>query len=193
MPMQSQTQVKSLPHEPPALRVVKATRRGKRSWLIAGAILVLFGGIVVYGILTRLWKGNTVRGETAQMAVPSVSVVSPQRSAPSQEIVLPGNVQPFISSPIYSRTNGYLRSWHADIGTHVKKGQLLAVVETPEVDQQLLQSRSNLATAQANLKLAEITRNRYQGLLATHAVAQQDADNAVGTYNANKAIVEADQ
>ena len=141
----------------------------------------------------RLGKGNTVRAETAQMAVPSVSVVSPQRTAPTQEIVLPGNVQPFISSPIYSRTNGYLKSWYADIGAHVKKGQLLAVVETPEVDQQLLQSRSNLATAQANLKLAEITRNRYQGLLATHAVAQQDADNAVGTYNANKAIVEADQ
>src|SRR4029077_2729010 len=97
------------------------------------------------------------------------------------------------SSPIYSRTNGYLRRWHADIGARVKKGQLLAEVETPEVDQQLLQSRSNLATAQANLKLAEITKNRYQGLLATHAVAQQDADNAVGTYNANKAIVEADQ
>jgi RND family efflux transporter MFP subunit len=127
------------------------------------------------------------------MAVPSVSVISPQHSAPSQEIVLPGNVQPFISSPIYSRTNGYVKKWYADIGAHVKKGQLLAVIETPEVDQQLLQSRSNMATAQANLKLAEITKNRYQGLLATHAVAQQDADNALGTYDANKAIVEADQ
>jgi RND family efflux transporter MFP subunit len=127
------------------------------------------------------------------MAVPSVSVISPQRSAPSQEIVLPGNVQPFISAPIYSRTNGYLKRWHADIGAHVRKGQLLAEIETPEVDQQLQQSRSNLATAQANLKLAEITMNRYQGLLATHAVAQQDVDNTVGTYNANRAIVEANQ
>src|SRR4029077_6457557 len=145
MPMQSQTQIKAAPHGPPALSVVQAPRRSKRGWLIAGAILVVFGGIVVYGILARLWKGNTVRGETAQMAVPSVSVVSPQRSAPSQEIVLPGNVQPFISSPIYSRTSGYLRSWHADIGAQVKKGQLLAVVDTPEVDQQLAQSRSNLA------------------------------------------------
>ncbi|HEV7673467.1 MAG TPA: efflux RND transporter periplasmic adaptor subunit [Candidatus Angelobacter sp.] len=168
-------------------------RRSKRGWLIAGALLVVFGGIVVYGILSRHLKGNTVRAETAQMAAPSVSVVSPQRSAPSQEIVLPGNVQPFISSPIYARTNGYVKSWHADIGAHVRKGQLLAVIETPEVDQQLLQSRSNLATAQANLKLAEITKTRYLGLLATHAVAQQDADNAEGTYNANKAIVEADQ
>ncbi|HZE79732.1 MAG TPA: efflux RND transporter periplasmic adaptor subunit [Candidatus Polarisedimenticolia bacterium] len=191
--MQSQTQIKAHPHKPPALRVVKGMRPSKRGWLIAGALLVVFGGIVVYGILSRHLKGNTVRAETAQMAVPSVSVVSPQRSAPSQEIVLPGNVQPFISSPIYARTNGYVKSWHADIGAHVRKGQLLAVIETPEVDQQLLQSRSNLATAQANLKLAEITKNRYQGLLATHAVAQQDADNALGTYNANKAIVEANQ
>jgi RND family efflux transporter MFP subunit len=193
MSIQSQTQIKALPNEEPGLSVVKAPRSRKRSWLTAGMVLLIFGGIVVFGILARLTKGSTVRAETAQMAVPSVSVVSPQLSAPSQEIVLPGNVQPFISSPIYSRTNGYLKSWHADIGAHVRKGQLLAVVETPEVDQQLLQSRSNLATAQANLKLAEITRNRYQGLLATHAVAQQDADNAVGTYNANKAIVEADQ
>jgi len=193
MPMESQTQSNAFPHEPPALSVVKAPRRSKRGWLIAGAILLVFAGIFVYGILARLRKAATVSAETAQMAVPSVSVISPQRSAPSQEIVLPGNVQPFISAPIYSRTNGYLKRWYADIGAHVRKGQLLAEIETPEVDQQLQQSRSNLATAQANLKLAEITKNRYQGLLATHAVAQQDVDNAVGTYNANETIVEANQ
>jgi RND family efflux transporter MFP subunit len=193
MSMQSQTQINTPRPEQPALSVMKGQRPRKRSWLLAGVVLLVFGGIVVYGILTRLAAGKTVRAETVQMAVPSVSVVSPQRSAPAQEIVLPGNVQPFISSPIYSRTNGYVKNWYADIGAHVRKGQLLAVIETPEVDQQLLQSRSNLATAQANLKLAEITRNRYEGLLATHAVAQQDVDNAVGTYNANKAIVEADQ
>ena len=158
-----------------------------------GVFLVVVSGIIVYGIVVRLKEENTVRAETAQMAVPSVSVVSPERSAPSQEVVLPGNVQPFITSPIYSRTSGYLKTWYADIGAHVKKGQLLAIVDTPEVDQQLAQSRSNLSTAQANLELAEITKNRYQGLLATHAVAQQDVDNAVGTYNANKAIVEANQ
>ncbi|HEV7521961.1 MAG TPA: efflux RND transporter periplasmic adaptor subunit [Candidatus Angelobacter sp.] len=191
--MQSQTQIKVSNPGPPSLSVVKGRRRSKRGWLIAGAFLVVFGGIVVYGMLSRHWQGNTVRAETAQMAVPSVSVVTPQHTAPSQEIVLPGNVQPFISSPIYARTNGYVKNWYADIGAHVKKGQLLAVIQTPEVDQQLAQSRSNLATAQANLKLAEITKNRYQGLLATHAVAQQDADNAFGTYSANKAIVDANQ
>jgi len=192
MSMQSQTPINT-PTKRPAPSVVKGPRPRKHTWLIAVAAILVFGGVAVYGIFTRLAAENTVRAETAQMAVPSVSVISPQRSAPAQEIVLPGNVQPFISSPIYARTNGYVKNWYADIGAHVRKGQLLAVIETPEVDQQLAQSRSNLATARANLKLAEITKNRYQGLLATHAVAQQDVDNAVGTYDANKAIVEADQ
>jgi RND family efflux transporter MFP subunit len=190
---QPQSQINAPRHDRPALSMLKAPRQRKRTWLIAAVILAVFGGIAVYGILVRIGKGKAVSAETAQMAVPSVAVVSPRLSAPSQEIVLPGNVQPFISSPIYARTNGYVKNWYTDIGAHVRKGQLLAVIETPEVDQQLAQSRSNLATAQANLKLAEITKNRYQGLLATHAVAQQDADNALGTYDANKAIVEADQ
>src|SRR6202035_3427550 len=116
-----------------------------------------------------------------------------KQTTPAQEIILPGNVQPFITSPIYSRTNGYLKKWYFDIGAHVRQGQLLAVIDTPEVDQQLEQSLSNLNTAKANLALAEITKNRYQGLLTKNAVAQQDADNAVGTYNANKAIVDANQ
>jgi RND family efflux transporter MFP subunit len=120
-------------------------------------------------------------------------VVSPKRTSPADEIILPGNVQPYISSPIYARTNGYLRKWYFDIGARVKQGELLAVIETPEVDQQLEQARSNLLTAQANLELASITKARYQGLLKSNAVSQQDVDNAVGTYNANAAIVEADK
>src|ERR1035438_6123056 len=143
-----------------------------------------------YLILKRFAElGN----ETTQMAVTAVSVVQPQRTAPTQDITLPGNVEPFVSAPIYSRTNGYLEKWYVDIGAHVKQGQLLAVIETPEVDQQLQQSRSNLATAQANLKLAEITANRYQGLLNSHAVAQQDVDTAVQTFRANQSIVAADE
>jgi RND family efflux transporter MFP subunit len=122
-----------------------------------------------------------------------VSVVSPKRTAPTQEIILPGNVQPYISSPIYARTNGYLKKWYFDIGAHVKKGQLLAVIETPELDQQLEQSISNLNTAKANLALAQITRNRYEALVKKNAVPQQYVDNAVGTYNADNAIVEASQ
>ena len=122
-----------------------------------------------------------------------MSVVSPKRTTPAEEIILPGNVQPYISSPIYARTNGYLKKWYFDIGAHVKQGELLALIETPEVDQQLEQARSNLLTAQANLELASITKTRYQGLLKSNAVSQQDVDNAVGTYNANNAIVEADK
>jgi len=149
--------------------------------------------LLVSGIWSRVRARTTLNAETAQAALPAVSVVSPKQTAPADEIILPGNVQPFITSPLYARTNGYLKKWYFDIGAHVKKGQLLAVIETPEVDQQLQQARSNLLTAQANLELAAITKTRYQGLLKSNAVSQQDADNAVGTYNATKSIVQADK
>jgi RND family efflux transporter MFP subunit len=165
----------------------------RKHWLALVIALVVILGILAWGIWSRVSARNTLKAETAQVAITTVSVISPKQTAPAQEIILPGNVQPFITSPIYSRTNGYLKKWYFDIGAHVKQGQLLAVIETPEVDQQLQQARSNLLTAQANLELASITKNRYQGLLKSNAVSQQDADNAVGTYNANKAIVEADK
>jgi RND family efflux transporter MFP subunit len=164
-----------------------------RRWLGVAIAVVVVAVLLVTGILSRVRARTKLKAETNQVALTSVSVVAPKQTAPAEEIILPGNVQPFITSPVYSRTNGYLKKWYFDIGAHVKKGQLLAVIETPEVDQQLQQARSNLSTAEANLELATITKNRYQGLLKTHAVAQQDADNAVGTYNANKAIVQADQ
>src|SRR3989441_6535121 len=165
----------------------------RRRWLALAIALLAVAALLISGIWSRVRARTTLNAETAQTALPPVSVVSPKQTAPAEEIILPGNVQPFISSPIYARTNGYLRKWYFDIGAHVKKGQLLAVIETPEVDQQLQQARSNLLTAQANLELASITKTRYQGLLKNKAVSQQDVDNAVGTYNANKAIVEADK
>jgi RND family efflux transporter MFP subunit len=171
---------------------VSGKSRGK-SWLVLIVALVVIAALLASGIWSRVKARTNLKAETAQVALTAVSVVSPKQTEPTEEIILPGNVQPFITSPIYARTNGYLRKWYVDIGAHVKKGQLLAVIETPEVDQQLQQARSNLLTAQANLELASITKGRYQGLLKTHAVSQQDVDNAVGTYNANKAIVEADQ
>ena len=164
-----------------------------RRWLGVAIAVVVVAVLLVTGILSRVRARTKLKAETNQVALTSVSVVAPKQTAPAEEIILPGNVQPFITSPVYARTNGYLKKWYFDIGSHVKKGQLLAVIETPEVDQQLQQARSNLSTAEANLELATITKTRYQGLLKTHAVAQQDADNAVGTYNANKAIVQADQ
>jgi RND family efflux transporter MFP subunit len=164
-----------------------------RRWVVLIIAVVVVVALLVSGIVSRVRARTKLKRETAQVALTAVSVVSPKQTAPAEEIILPGNVQPFITSPVYARTNGYLKKWYFDIGAHVKKGQLLAVIETPEVDQQLQQARSNLSTAQANLELATITKTRYQGLLKTHAVSQQDADNAVGTYNANKAIVQADQ
>ncbi len=171
----------------------KETSRGLSwRWLVAALLGLAVIWVLATGIRSRV-KATTALGTvTAQMAVPSVSVVAPKRTAPAQEIILPGNVQPFITSPIYARTDGYLQKWYFDIGAHVKAGDLLAVIQTPEVDDQLAQARSTLATAQANLELAQITRDRYQLLLKKHAVPQQGVDNAVGTYAANKAIVDAD-
>jgi len=170
-----------------------AGKSSRKRWVVLAIAVVAVAALLVSGIWSRVKAGANLRAETAQAALPAVSVVTPKQTAPSDEIILPGNVQPFITSPIYSRTNGYLKKWYFDIGAHVKQGQLLAVIETPEVDQQLQQARSNLLTAQANLELASITKTRYQGLLKSNAVAQQDVDNAVGTYNANKAVVEADK
>jgi RND family efflux transporter MFP subunit len=170
-----------------------AGKRSRKPWLVLAIAVIAVAALLMSGIWSRVKARNTLSTETAQAAVPAVSVVSPKQTAPTDEIILPGNVQPFITSPIYSRTNGYLKKWYFDIGAHVKQGQLLALIETPEVDQQLQQARSNLLTAQANLELASITKTRYLGLLKSNAVSQQDADNAVGTYNANKAIVEADK
>jgi RND family efflux transporter MFP subunit len=162
--------------------------------LVAGLLVAgIFAAVFILGVRSRMRAQATLRTVTQQMAVPAVSVVRPKESAPTQEIILPGNVQPFVSSPIYARSDGYLKKWYFDIGAHVKAGDLLAEIETPEVDQQLAQAKANLATAQANLQLAEITMTRYKGLLDKHAVSQQDVDNAVGSYNANKAMVEADQ
>jgi RND family efflux transporter MFP subunit len=176
-----------------APRNVKVAPRSYKRWVSAGIVLTAVAALLISGIWSRVKARAELNTETAQAALTAVSVVSPKRTSPADEIILPGNVQPYISSPIYARTNGYLKKWYFDIGAHVKQGELLAIIETPEVDQQLEQARSNLLTAQANLELASITKTRYQGLLKSNAVSQQDVDNAVGTYNANKSIVEADK
>src|SRR6266481_4039532 len=176
-----------------SLNEVKTGKRSRKSWLLLAITVIAVAALLISGIWSRVKARTNLNTETAQAALTAVSVVSPKATAPADELILPGNVQPFITSPIYARTNGYLKKWYFDIGTHVKQGQLLALIETPEVDQQLQQARSNLLTAQANLELASITKTRYLGLLKSNAVSQQDADNAVGTYNANKAIVEADK
>jgi RND family efflux transporter MFP subunit len=158
--------------------------------LLAAASAVL---LVVFGILPRIQARTTLRQETIQMAAPIVAVVQPKRSSPDQEVVLPANVQAFADAPIYARTNGYLKRWYVDIGSRVKAGQLLAEIDTPEVNQQLRQARADLATSRANLNLSQITAERYAGLLKTDSVSKQEADNAAGDYEAKQATVQSAQ
>lgn len=179
---QSRTQV------PAPSRQQSPQGRG-RQVLFAVAFLVLVTVIVAAGIIPRQRARAALRQETDQMAIPTVLVVHPKKAPTAEEIVLPANVQAFTDAPIYARTNGYLKKWYADIGTRVKAGQLLAEIDTPEVDQQLRQARADLSTAEANLHLSQITADRYAGLLKTDSVSKQDADNAEGDYEAKKAVV----
>ena len=157
------------------------------------AALVLVALLVVSGILPRVHARQALRRQTAISAQPAVTILRPQRGSPAEEIVLPGNIQAFIDAPIYARTNGYLKRWYFDIGARVKRGQLLAEIESPEVDQQLRQARADLATGEANLRLAQITAERYTNLFKTDSVAKQDVDNAVQNAAANAASVKAQQ
>ena len=175
-----------------SLNEVKTGRRSPKSWFLLAIAVIAVAGLLFSGIWSRVKARTTLKAETNQAALTAVSVVSPKATAPADELILPGNVQPFITSPIYARTNGYLKKWYFDIGAHVKAGQLLATIQSPEIDEQLSQAQSTLATAQANLNLAEITKTRYEAMFQKHAVAQQDRDNAAGTYSANKAAVDAD-
>lgn len=162
--------------------------RGTIRAIVVLAALALLALGVYRGIDTRIKAAANVKQETIDMSVPTVSVVHPKLGALKDEIVLPGNIQAFTISPVYARTSGYLKKWYVDIGGRVKAGQLLAEIETPEVDKQLDQARADLSTAQANLKLAEITMNRDLGMLKD-AIPKQDVDNAVGAYEADKSIV----
>ncbi len=163
--------------------------RSHRGVLIAIVALLVVAAIIVAGIEPRRKARAALVQETHELAIPTVAVVHPKLGAPRTEIVLPGDIQAFIDSPIYARTNGYLKQWYVDIGAHVKAGQLLATIETPELDQQLDQARADLNTAEANYRLAQITADRYQDLLKTDSVSKQDVDNAVGDFQAKKAMV----
>jgi RND family efflux transporter MFP subunit len=156
---------------------------------LAAAALVL--GIVIYsGIHERAHAETTLGNRTERAAVPLVNVVNPTRGGASQEIVLPGNSQAFNDTPIYARTNGYLKRWYVDIGSHVSQGELLAEIETPEIDQQLEQARADLKNAQANARLAEITAARWQNLLKTNSVSKQETDQAISDQSARQATVD---
>lgn len=194
MPVEQQNEVKQpVRIEEPRVREDRPQGRSARRWWILVLALAAVAALVISGILPRIHARAALDKETAEMAIPTVSIVHPKQGAPTQEVVLPANVQAYIDSPIYARTNGYLKHWYVDIGAHVKAGQLLADIETPEVDQQLRQSRADLATAEANMNLAKITAIRYADLLKTDSVSKQDADNAEGDYAAKQATVQSAQ
>ena len=193
---QSETEMPVQVEKPVAVHEQKlANQPGKpaRRWWIAVLAFVIVAAVVISGILPRINARAALEKETAEMAIPTVSVITPKRGAPTQEVVLPANVQAYIDSPIYARTNGYLKRWYTDIGARVKAGQLIAEIETPEVDQQLRQSKADLATAEANLNLSQITATRYQDLLKTDSVSKQDTDNATGDLAAKQATVQSSQ
>jgi len=160
--------------------------------LFAGlGIAVLVLGVVIYlGIHERAMAASNLRTATERAAIAAVSVVEPKSGTTLQELVLPGTTQAFIDTPIFARTSGYLKHWYFDIGAHVEQGQLLAVIETPELDQQLAQAQATLKTAQANEKLAEITATRWENLLKTGSVSKQETDQAVQDLSARQATVE---
>jgi RND family efflux transporter MFP subunit len=156
--------------------------------LLTGAALAL--GFYIYsGIRDRLEAASTLQRVTEEAAIADVAVVYPKKDPPTEEITLPGGTQPYINSPIYARTNGYLINWFFDIGARVKKGDLLAVIDTPELDKQLQQARADLETAKSNLALAKITADRWLGLIKTRSVSQQSTDQAVENLGAMEATV----
>jgi RND family efflux transporter MFP subunit len=156
-------------------------------------LLIIVAVLVITGIIPRLRASRALAAETGRLAAPTVLVVQPKVGSPSQEIVLPGNIEAFVDSPIFARTNGYLKHWYFDIGSHVKQGQLLADIESPEVDHQLSQAQADLGTALANAHLSQITANRYSDLIKQDAVSQQDTDNAVSDLAARNTAVKSAQ
>ena len=164
---------------------------GPIAFIALVVIAAVLGYVIYRGIATRAKASTQLQQDTAEGAIPTVVVTHPQLSSPTQEIVLPGNIQAFTDTPIYARTNGYLKRWYFDMGAKVKEGQLLAEIETPEVDQQLMQARAQLATSQANYQLAQSTAARWQTLLKTDSVSKQETDEKLGDLNAKKAIVDA--
>lgn len=156
-------------------------------WILLALAIVL----AIWGIASRLIARSELRQRTVEDARLAVVTAKPQLSGAGDELVLPGIVQAYIEAAIYARTSGYLKNWYTDIGSRVKKGQLLADIETPEVDRELEQARADLNTALANLQLSRSTNERWKVLLTTHSVSQQDADEKAGDTAAKEAMAKA--
>jgi RND family efflux transporter MFP subunit len=178
--------------QPVEVKPASSSNERRLLWpLSVSATAVLLLGLVIHsGIHQRALAASRLDAATERAAVIAVNIVHPKTRASDEEIVLPGYTQAFSDTPIYARTNGYLKRWYFDIGAHVEKGQLLAEIDTPEIDQQLDQARADLKTAQANEQLAQITAARWQNLLKTNSVSRQETDQAVSDLSAKQATVE---
>ena len=161
--------------------------------LIAATGIAVAVIVVVSGVAVRAVGARDLRTWTSEQTVPTVNLVQPRAASSGSTLDLPSRLEAFSRAPIFARVSGYLKSWNVDIGGQVKAGQLLAVIESPELDQQLIQARADLATAQANAALAATTAKRWQALLGTDSVAKQDVDDRTGDYAAKKAVVAAAQ
>ena len=171
-------------------------REGSGNSRIVKWFVLLFlvaAALGLYSVIQKRSERRVLAQQTEKAAVPRASVIHATALNGSSELVLPGTLSPYVQSPIYARTNGYLKKWYKDIGSHVKEGDLLAEIDTPEVDQQLEQTRADLTTAEANAKLAGITAQRYQGLLKSDAVSKQEVDNYDGDYAAKQAMVQSSE
>ena len=163
---------------------------GRLALLVALAVAVAFGFFIYSGVHGRVEAASILQHETEAASIEDVIVLHPKAAARIDEVVLPGATQPYINSPIYARTNGYLVKWFYDIGANVKQGDLLAIIDTPELDKQLQQARADLETAKSNLALSKTTAERWQGLVKTRSVSQQSTDQAVDNLNATQASVD---
>ena len=170
----------------------KRTQRG-RSVALATILVLCVGYTVFAGIESRVEAKAALHKVAANSAISPVNVVLPKGGAEAEEVELPGNTEAFTDTPIYARTSGYIKHWYVDIGARVKQGQLLAVVETPELDQQLQQAEAQLKNAEANLQIADITATRWQNLLKTDSVSHQEADQAVSDLHSKEALVESNK
>lgn len=188
---EQQTADKAVQPENEAPRTLGGAWRGLLLVVLVGGVILAY--LIFSGLTQRAHANTALEHETIANSVPTVAVVAPQMTPGEDEVILPGNMQAFIDTPIWARASGYLTAWYVDIGARVKQGQLLARIEAPEVDQQLQQARDQLATSQANLKLSQITAERYSNLFKTDSVAKQDVDNAVQNAAANVAAVHSAQ
>jgi len=160
-------------------------------FLIGIAVVLVIVG--AFTLLQHREQYNALAKETEKLAIPTVAVIHPTVEPAQEDLVLPSTLQAYVESPIYARTSGYLKKWYHDIGSRVQKGELLAEIETPEIDQQLMQARAELGTSQANENLSRITAARFQELIKTDGVSKQEVDNAVGDYAAKQAAVASSQ